>query len=57
MEVEKTSGVLASRPLAMESTNRSKDLFPEKERESEIYKRKRWKIEKWTNGRGMNPKL
>lgn len=29
MEVKKTSGVLADCPLAMESTNRSKDLFPE----------------------------
>lgn len=50
MEVKKTSGVLASCPLAGESTNRSKDLFPEKERESETHERKRCRIKpKWRN--------
>lgn len=54
MEIRKTSGVLASFPLAVESINRNKHLFLENERESEIHQRN--KNEKSTCSRGLEEK-
>lgn len=50
MEVEETSGVLASCPLAAEGTNSSKDLRESRKWESEIHKQ-------WMNGRVVDQSL